>query len=128
MSALSAAGTVHSPVNGLPPIDPALEPADIRNGNQAAKNAYATGLGFEDILVNELTQQLTATMSGSGGSSDGLGGTSSDSGSDSTGADPAGGAYSQMLPGALTSSIISSGGTGIAAQIASALDPALAGR
>ncbi|MGO9959953.1 MAG: hypothetical protein ACLP50_28910 [Solirubrobacteraceae bacterium] len=133
MSALSA-----SPSAGLPPIDPALEPASIRNGNTAAKNAYQTGLAFEDVLVNELSQQLMATVPGLGGSStdDGLGGSSddglggsnaSDGVDDSSGSGSSLSSYSSMLPGALSSAIMSSGGTGVAMQIAEGIDPALLG-
>jgi hypothetical protein len=40
-----------------------------------------------------------------------------------TGSDPASSMYGQMLPGALSSSIMSSGGTGVALQIAEGIDP-----
>jgi hypothetical protein len=134
MSALSASLSTA----GLPPIDPALEPASIRDGNKAAKNAYQTGLAFEDVLVNELSQQLMATVPGLDGSAsdDGLGGSSDDGlgGSDaSDGVDDSSGSgsslstYSSMLPGALTSAIMSSGGTGVAMQLAEGIDPALLG-
>ena len=53
-------GTIGS---SLPPVDAANEPADIRNGNTAAKNAYQEALGFEDILVQQLTQELASTVS-----------------------------------------------------------------
>ena len=43
--------------SGLPAIDPAELPASIRTGTPAAKAAYAEGLAFEQVLVNELTQQ-----------------------------------------------------------------------
>jgi len=133
MSALSAASLGSSlPVTSLPAIDPALEPESVRDGNTAAKNAYQEGLAFEDILVNELAQQLTQTVPGLDGSdgssdSDGLGGT--DDSSDSTGLDssssPAS-SYSSLISGALTNSIMSGGGTGVALQIAQSIDPALA--
>ena len=109
--------------NALPPINQALLPANIRNGNTAAKNAYREGLAFEQVLVSQLAQQLakgldaTASVAGSDGST-GLDGSS---GSDASTTD----AYTQMLPGALTSSIMSGGGLGVAAQIAAALDPAI---
>ena len=117
------------PTSTLPLMDPATEPADVRNGDQKAKNAYQTGLAFENVLVNELAQQLSATVPGLDGSDDGLGGTSDDSsGSGSTGGvGGAGGlgAYSSLLPQTLTSSIMAGGGTGIAMQIAQSIDPAL---
>lgn len=136
MSTVSpATGSV--PVTGLPPIDPATEPAAVRKGDQKAKNAYETGLAFEDVLVNELVQQLTATVPGLDGSdSDGLGGSSNGTSDDSSadgGAAATGalgsssglGAYSSLLPGALSTAIMSAGGTGVALQIAQGIDPSL---
>ncbi len=121
--------------SALPPIDPANEPASIRNGNQAAKNAYQTGLAFEQVLVNELSQELAQTASAPDGSSDGLDGSSDGSSGDSSsgtdgsgglmGGDPAESTYAQLLPQALTSAVMSGGGTGLAMQIASSLDPGL---
>ncbi|MGH2859618.1 MAG: hypothetical protein ACRDMJ_19260 [Solirubrobacteraceae bacterium] len=121
--------TAPLPVTGLGPIDPALEPANVRNGNTAAKNAYQTGLAFENILASELVQQMTATVpgldgsdaSGSSGSSDGSSGSSSDS-SGSTGVL---GAYAPLMSQALTSGLMADGGTGVAMQIARSIDPAL---
>jgi hypothetical protein len=120
----------------VPPIDPANEPAAIRNGNQAAKNAYKTGLAFEQVLVSELSQELAQTAAAPDGSSDGLsGGTDSNGadtggpdGSDSGGlmsGDPAESTYAQLLPQALTSAVMSGGGVGLAMQVARSLDPAL---
>ncbi len=120
MSALSSIGGLSASSSGLPVIDPSTEPAAIRNGDQAAKNAYQTGLGFEQMLDNELTQTLSATISGTGSSDDGLGGTTGDGSQD-----PAAGAFSSMMPDALTSGLMTSGGTGIAMQIARGLDPAI---
>jgi hypothetical protein len=120
------------PAGNLPTIDPANEPPAIRNGDQKAKNAYETGLAFENVLVNELAQQLAATvpgLDGSSGSDDGLGGSSDDglggTSSDSSGSAGGLGAYSSLLPQTLASSIMSGGGTGIAMQIAQSIDPAL---
>jgi hypothetical protein len=136
MNPISAAAALPTtsasmPSGSLPLIDPANEPAAIRNGDKKAKDAYQTGLAFENVLVNELSQQLAATVPGLDGSDDGLGGTS-----DSTGAGGGGvmggvggggglGAYASLLPQTLSSSIMSGGGTGIALQIAKSIDPAL---
>ena len=132
MSALSSAALGSAlPASSMAPVDPALEPQSIRNGNQAAKNAYQTGLAFENVLMGQLAQAMTATVPGLSGD-DGLGGSTGDSSSDSSGGlTGAGsgsgmGAYSSLLPQALTSSIMSGGGTGIAMQIAQSIDPALA--
>lgn len=135
MSALSSVSLASSlpatlPATALPATDPALEPANVRKGNAAAKSAYQQGLAFEDILVNELAQEMTATVPGLSADGDGLGGSSSDSSSGgSTGGltDPSSGisGYASLLPQALSSSIMSGGGTGIAMQIARSIDPAL---
>lgn len=124
MSAISAA---YPSAGALPVTDAATEPAAVRNGDQAAKNAYQTGLAFEQMLVSQLTQQMTATISGTGSSDDGLGGTTdSGDGSSSGSSDPATGAYSSLLPSALTTGLMGAGGTGMAMQIAQGIDPALA--
>ncbi|HEX3975846.1 MAG TPA: hypothetical protein VHW96_06250 [Solirubrobacteraceae bacterium] len=134
MSAISATAALPTtsasmPTSTLPLMDPATEPAAVRNGDQKAKDAYQTGLSFENVLVNELAQQLSATVPGLDGSDDGLGGTSDDSSdSGSTGGVGGGGglgAYSSLLPQTLTSSIMAGGGTGIAMEIAKSIDPAL---
>jgi hypothetical protein len=133
VSALSISAANGLPGASVPPIDPANEPASIRNGNKAAKNAYQTGLAFEQVLVNELTQELSRTVSGGsssdGSSTDGSGGDSSGSSSSAgggmLGSDPASSMYAQMLPEALSSTIMSSGGTGLALQIAKGIDPSI---
>jgi hypothetical protein len=137
MSAISAtaalpATSASMPAGTLPVIDPATEPAAIRNGDKKAQDAYKTGLAFENVLVNELAQQLSATVPGLDGSDDGLGGTSDDSsgaggGGVTGGVGGAGalGAYSSLLPQTLATSIMSGGGTGLAMQIAKSIDPAL---
>jgi hypothetical protein len=134
MSFVSAAGALSAA--GLPPVDQSQLPAAIRTGGPAAKNAYETALGFEQVLVDQLAQELTATVADSGdgsSASDGSGGDGSggDGSSDATGlmgSDPASSEYAQLLPQALTSSIMSAGGVGIAQEIATSLDPSIASR
>ena len=138
MSAIAATSALPTtsasmPTGNLPMIDPANEPAAVRHVDQQAKNAYQTGLAFENVLVNELAQQLAATVPGldgsSSGSDDGLGGSSDDglggTSDDSSGSSGGLGAYSSLLPQTLASSIMSGGGTGIAMQLAKSIDPAL---
>jgi len=120
MSALSATSLSASP------LDPALEPASVRNGGQKAQAAYQEGVAFENVLVNELAREMTATA-GLDGSDNGLGGSGGDSGG-STGLGGSGselGAYSSLLPQTLATSVMSAGGTGLALQIAQSIDPAL---
>jgi Rod binding domain-containing protein len=131
MSILSASGaTSYDPSltsASLPPVSQALQPADIRNGNTQAKQAYQEALGFEDILMQELTQELASTVSSpSDDSSDGSDG-SDDSSDDSSGgilgSDASTSGFASMIPTALTQSLMSSGGVGIADQLAKAIDP-----
>jgi hypothetical protein len=117
MSALSS-------VSGLPPTDYLNEPYAIQHGDKAAKSAYAEGVGFEQVFVNQLTQQLTATLTDSSDSDDSS--DSSDDSSDGTSA-TAGGPYSSLLSSALTQGVMSSGGAGgLAMQLAESIDPTLA--
>jgi hypothetical protein len=122
-------GTIGSNA-GIPNLNVASIPANIRNGDSNAKQAYSEGLAFEDMLVNELTQQLASTMYGgdsSGGSSTSSDGTSDGSSDGSSGSSMLGGAsaYASMIPQTLTSSIMDSGGLGMAEGFAQELDPSL---
>lgn len=111
--------------SSLPAVDFAHEPESIRHGDTAAKQAYATGLGFEQMLLSQLTKQMTDTISGSGAGGDGLGGDSSDGSSDAPSSNPLAGAYSSLLPGALTQGVMAGGDNALAMQIAQSIDPAL---
>jgi Rod binding domain-containing protein len=135
MSAISSASLSSidpSLSSALPPINPALEPADIRNGNAQAKQAYQEALGFEDILVQQLTQELSSTVS-SPSDSLGMDDSGDDSGDDSDsdssggilGSDPSTSAFASMIPQALTQSIMSNGGLGIAQELVQSIDPSL---
>lgn len=125
MSALSATSLNAS----LPAVDPSTEPASIRHGDQKAKAAYQEGVAFENVLVNELAQEMTATSglggSSDSGSSDGLGGTTDSSSGLSGSGSSSLGAYASLLPQTLATSVMSAGGTGLALQIAQSIDPAL---
>jgi Rod binding domain-containing protein len=109
------------PAVNLPPIDSALLPADIRNGNAQAKQAYQEALGFENILMQQLTQQLADTVTSPGGDSSGSGDPSSGGGI--LGSDPSTNAFASLIPTALTQSVMSGGGVGVADRLAHALDP-----
>jgi hypothetical protein len=106
--------------SAVPPVDQSLLPAGIRNGDAKAKQAYATALGFERILVQQLTQELSASAGVDGAGGDGAG----DAGGTGS-SDAAASAYGQLLPNALTSSIMSAGGLGLALGLAQSLDPAI---
>lgn len=87
---------------GIAPIDQSLLPADIRTAAPARKDAYEAGLGFERLLVQQLTQSLT------------------DSARDALGGDSP---YASLLPDALTDGIMGSGGLGLARQLTDAIQP-----
>jgi hypothetical protein len=90
---------------GLPPIDQAQLPADIRTASPARKDAYEAGLGFERLLIQQLNQSLADSAR------DALGGESP---------------YAMLLPDALTDGVMSGGGLGMARQLADAIEPAAA--
>jgi len=102
--------------SGAPAVNQTLEPAWVRKGSPATQKAYETALAFEQMLVEELSQSLTAS-SGLGGESGAEGESSEGSvvGGESSGG--AGGPLSSMLPQALTSGVMSAGGLGLAAQM-----------
>jgi Rod binding domain-containing protein len=101
---------------GLPVVNQALEPEWVRHGSASTQKAYETALEFEQTLVEQLSKSMAA--------SSGLGGESSQE----EGAGEAGGAsasdseISSMLPQALTSSVMSAGGLGLAAQLTHQLE------
>ncbi|MGC9221943.1 MAG: hypothetical protein ACP5H2_11440 [Solirubrobacteraceae bacterium] len=120
---------------GYPDLNVASIPQAVRDGGTHARQAYAEGLAFESVLVNELSQQLAATMfegngvdgdkqAGGGGS---LGGTDSAGASFTAGTLSGASAYASLIPQALTTSIMDGGGLGMAAQFAQQLDPSLDG-
>ncbi len=121
-------GTI-GPDAGIPNLNVASIPANIRNGNSQAMQAYSEGLAFEDLLVSEMTQQLASTMYGGSASGTGAAGAGS-AGGGTAGGGLLGGAsaYASLIPQALTSSIMSAGGLGMAEQFAAQLDPALLGQ
>lgn len=100
-------------------------PSAVRNGDKHAQQAYVEGLAFEQLLLNQLSSQLARTMT-----TDGVGDPLSTDGATGAGggagASSADGAFAGLIPPALTGSIMSAGGLGIAAEVASALDPSLA--
>ncbi|MDW5597031.1 hypothetical protein VSS74_21970 [Conexibacter stalactiti] len=87
----------------LPPIDSALLPADIRTGPQERKDAYTAALGFEQLLVKQLTESLsTSARSAMGGDSP----------------------YASLMPQAMADGLMDAGGLGLARQLTDAISPA----
>lgn len=120
---MSAISSLTSAAGAIPASAYANEPEAIRKGDNTAKQAYATGLGFEQMLLGQLTQQMTDTISQTGSDGDGLGG-SGDS-SDGSSSDPLSSAYSSLLPSALAQGVMAGGDNALAMQIAQGIDPAL---
>lgn len=109
---------------GIPNLNVATVPSNIRNGGSKAMQAYSEGLAFEDMLVNELSQQLSQSMFN--GSGDGSSADSSSAGGASDSSMLGGAsAYQSLIPQALTSSIMSDGGLGMAESFAEQFDPSL---
>lgn len=107
----------------LPPIDQALEPASVRSGTPAQQRTYESARSFEDVLVQQLAQELSQSVTPQ---TDGAAGdaTSTDGSTDSSllgQSDPAASAYAQLLPDALTQGVMGAGGLGIASELAPAL-------
>ncbi len=103
------------------PIDEALLPQSVRTGSTADKNAYSAALGFEQMLVQQLSQSLTDSTSTDGLGDDSDDATDDDSGLGSTD-DTSDSPYASLLPDALAQGIMNAGGLGLAQQLAPALE------
>ncbi|HUN77609.1 MAG TPA: hypothetical protein VMU32_01680 [Solirubrobacteraceae bacterium] len=114
---------------GLPVTSPLHEPAFVRNGSAAVKQDYATAEGFEEMLLQQLSQSLLQSggLGGEGGEGEGEGlsggGEEGGGGSSESGA----GVLGSLLPQALGEGLMRDGGLGLAGQLVGALDPAAAG-
>ncbi len=104
---------------GPPAVNQALEPEWVRDGSAATQKAYASALSFEQTLVEQLSQSLTAA-SGLAGESSQEGESGSEEGGSSGGAEAS--ELSSMLPQALTAGIMNAGGLGMAAQMTRELE------
>lgn len=105
----------YGPPGGLPVVSAAREPSFVREGSPKVKGAYQEGLGFEEMLLEELGQSL-ATSSG-------LGEEAGEEGEAGATEGQAGGSganmlSSSLLPRALAEGVISGGGLGLASQLA----------
>ena len=90
-----------SEITGIQSL-PAVLPAEVRNGGKEAKEAYGAALGFERMLVKQLTKSLTDS-SAIGGGEDGKGGS------------PA--AYREMISDGIADAITNAGGIGLAQNL-----------
>ena len=87
----------------LPPINEAALPAAVRNGSAEDKKTYQAALGFERVLLGELTKAMADTAQPAGGSED-----------DGQSKDAASSMYLQMLPDQLADAMMQGGGMGLA--------------
>jgi Rod binding domain-containing protein len=100
--------------SALPPIDQAALPAEVRNGTKQDKKAYEAALGFERMLLGELTKSLADTAKPAGSDeSDDSGGDGTDGGTQ----DAASSMYMQMLPDQLADAVTAAGGLGLAQSL-----------
>jgi hypothetical protein len=104
-------------------VDRAPEPEWVRHGSTSTQNAYESALSFEQTLVEQLSQSLTAT-SGLGDESgqEQESESSSSEASGSPASDAGSTQLSSMLPQALTTSVMNAGGLGLAAQMTHELE------
>ena len=86
----------------LPPIDQATLPADIRSGSKQDKQAYTAALGFERMLLGELTKTMAETAKPADGDES---------------QDAASSMYMQMLPDQLADAVTQNGGIGLARNL-----------
>jgi Rod binding domain-containing protein len=108
----------------IPGLQASDIPADVRTGNGAAKQAYGEGLAFEQILVNQLVQTMSSDISDGGDATDSSGGSLNQTGL-LAGDGSSTNVYSGMMTQALSSSLMSTGGLGIASELAQAIDPSI---
>ena len=90
-----------TPYGGLPTVDRSLLPAEIRSGSRADQRTYAAALGFERMLLAQLTKSMAESAQG-------------EASEDETAASSA---YRQMLPDALADAVIAGGGIGFAGDL-----------
>jgi Rod binding domain-containing protein len=93
---------------GLPPIDHAMLPADVRDGTPERRQRYDAALSFERQLLGELTKALAKTAAPA----------------DDATSSAATKTYRDMLPGAMADAVMSEGGLGLAIQLDDAMGKA----
>ena len=105
----------------LPAVNQALEPSWVRNGSKTVQQDYASALAFERTLVEQLSKSLASSApGGEEGQEEGTGGEEAAGSSMDAGMSQ----ISSMLPQALSSSVMSSGGLGLAAELTRGLGAA----
>jgi Rod binding domain-containing protein len=88
----------------LPAVDPAALPADVRAAGPEARRLYTVALGFERMLLEQLTSELAEpSQGGDEDDGEGLGATS--------------GMVRDQLPGMLADALAARGGIGLAPEL-----------
>ena len=85
----------------LPPVGSGAAPADVRGGSRQERAAYDAALGFERVLLGQLTASLQRTATGE----------------DGEGAGP----YASLIPETLADALVASGGLGLADDLSRSL-------
>lgn len=124
-SQISAIQAGALPSSGLQSVSSAGVPAAVRDGSPQAKQAYETARGFEEVLMNQLSQQIVKN-SGLEGEGGGSGGGEEEAGSAESSSGGGSGTLSSFLPQVLTEALMRGGTLGIANQLTRAIDPAAA--
>ena len=89
---------------GLPPLNSVPLPREVREGGPDAKEAYRAALGFERLLVGELTKTMARSAMPAGEDRE-----------------AAGSPYRDLLSDTLAESMSGSGGIGLADELFRAL-------
>ena len=101
---------------GLPTVAASVEPAFVRNGSTAVKSAYKEAVGFEEMLVEQLSKSMSETSGLTEGGQEGGSGESEEGGGSMS-------LVSSMLPQTLAESLTRGGGLGLATQLTTEIDP-----
>lgn len=85
---------------------PAVLPAEVRNGSKQAKETYGAALGFERMLIKQLTKSLADSAAVGGG--------------ENGGSPPA---YRDMIADGIADAITKAGGIGLAEDLYKQVSP-----
>lgn len=80
-------------IDGLPSVPSSALPAAVRNGTKADQDAYRAALGFEQVLLGRLVEEMAPA------------------------GESAAGAHTAAVHDALTASLVAGGGIGLGAQL-----------
>jgi Rod binding domain-containing protein len=124
-SQISAVPGTLAPGAGISPVTIASEPAGVRDGSPKAKQAYETARGFEEVLMQQLSQELVKSSGLEGEAGGSAGGEEEGAAQESPSAGGEG-TLSSFLPQVLSEALMRGGTLGIANQLTVALDPSAA--